>query len=195
MLLHDPTLLERQIDCCHSYTCIEPHPHIEATPLHVEKMAGRLLLSNSRPAATSALWWRTPSCYLLRHAFTATPPPKRPDSYRIGMTRSWDTVSAVMPTGGAYDPGDLFADACIRNLIRGVFPSHKYLVIRKKENTITISFYIKFKGLRRHPPAIYFLTGFVETLLTHWLGARVYVDVRGEPNIDKQLHVISHNKY
>lgn len=109
------------------------------------------------------------------------------------MTRSWETVSAVMPTGGVYDPSDLLADACIRNLIRGVFPSHKHLVIRRKENTVTISFYIKFKGLRRHPPATYFLTGFVETLLTHWLGARVCVDVRAEPDVDKQLFIASRN--
>ena len=91
-----------------------------------------------------------------------------------------------MPTGGAYDPADLLADACIRNLIRGVFPGHKHLVIKKKENTITISFFIKFKGLRRHPPAVYFLVGFTETLLTQWLGARVRVDVHGEPEVDKQ---------
>lgn len=91
-----------------------------------------------------------------------------------------------MPTGGVYDPSDLLADACIRNLIHGVFPGHKHLVIRKKENTITITFYVKFKGLRRHPPAVYFLVGFTETLLTHWLGARVYMDVKGEPDVDRQ---------
>ena len=155
-------------------------------------MAGVLSLLTGRAAASRPLvWWKAPSCWLARHAVTVASPPKRPDPHMIGVTRGWDTVSAVMPTGGVYDPHDLLADACIRILIRGVFPGHKYLVIRKKENTITISFYIKFKGLRRHPPAVYFLTGFVETLLMHWLGARVYVDVRGEPNIDKQLYVTS----
>ena len=102
------------------------------------------------------------------------------------MTRSWETISALMPTGGVYDPSDLFADACIRNLIHGVFPGHKHLVIKKKENTITITFYVKFKGLRRQPPAVYFLVGFTETLLTHWLGVRVYMDVKGEPEVDRQ---------
>ena len=102
-----------------------------------------------------------------------TPRTKTPQA--VGKFRTWDSRWAVPSRGrrGKKLLSDLtFDDMFIRKFVRGTFPmtDDNPIIVKRKENIVNITFL-----LRLDPMNMYFLVGFSETLLSRWLGAKVYV--------------------
>ena len=80
-----------------------------------------------------------------------------------------------------YSLGDaVFDELAMRTLITGIYPQGiSDLVIKRKENIVNVTFYV-YQHV--YPSLLYFLKGFSEHLLGHWLGLKINVDVRYAPN-------------
>lgn len=92
----------------------------------------------------------------------------------LGVTHSWPSRGGVR-----RDQIPLLQDLYIRKLIQGTFPGVKQVIQKKTANNIIVTFWINLTAYRFHPPSLYFLSGYTETILTHWLGCNVRVIVRG----------------
>lgn len=101
--------------------------------------------------------------------------PKSKTPQAVGKLRTWDSRWAVPSRGRRAKKllSDLtFDDMFIRKFVRGTFPitDDNPVIVKRKENIVNVTFL-----LRLDPTNMYFLIGYSETLLSQWLGCKVYV--------------------
>lgn len=105
-------------------------------------------------------------------------------SYRIGVTKSQDSLHTGSLKGSLWASERLMDDIMIRKFVEGVM--HEFLesevVIKRKANNITLVFLVSIYG---DVKKLYFLVGFTEKLLTELLGCIVKVEAQsysGKPS-------------
>ncbi|XP_020625517.1 28S ribosomal protein S24-A, mitochondrial-like [Orbicella faveolata] len=98
-------------------------------------------------------------------------------SYRIGVTRSQDSLHTGSLKGSLWASERLLDDIMIRKFVEGVM--HEFVesevVIKRRANNIILVFLVSIYG---DVKKFYFLVGFTEKLLTELLGCIVKVEAQ-----------------
>jgi len=98
-------------------------------------------------------------------------------SYRIGVTKSQDSLHTGSLKGSLWASERLVDDIMIRKLVEGVMREflESEVVIKRRANIIILVFLVSIYGDLKK---FYFLIGFIEKLLTELLGCIVKVEAQ-----------------